>query len=186
MRMRKRTKIVCIHEGEANSTDRIFANAFIRALKGGSGWLRDLRFCAYGGKTNLLDKFSVELKACGKQGANTTLVVLADVDDDCENPDALKHKYHVKAQENGISDDLFNRAIFIFPKDRIENWIEFFETGKIDENEEGPRVDTCVAKRSGRKLAELCKKGPCDAKHQIPPSLLWSCNNWRVLVERMK
>jgi len=35
---------------------------------------------------------------------------------------------------------MFDKAVFIFPKDRIENWIQYLSTGVTDENTEGPRV----------------------------------------------
>jgi hypothetical protein len=75
--------------------------------------------------------------------------------------------------------------VFIFAKDRLENWIEFLRTGNTDESHEGPRVRyNRIVADAAKKLAELCKEGrPID---NMPPSLQWSCRNWRELVQRMR
>jgi hypothetical protein len=90
-----------------------------------------------------------------------------------------------EAHRNEISKNDFERVVFIFAKDRLENWIEFLETGKTDESQEGPRVKhNRTAADAAKKLAEYCKTGkPVD---QMLPSLQWSCKNWRALAERMK
>ena len=70
-------------------------------------------------------------------------------------------------------------------KDRLENWIEYLQTGSTDEFQEGPRVkhNRTVAD-AAKKLANLCKAGkPLDG---LPPSLQWSCKNWTALVKRMR
>ena len=81
--MPKRTQIVCLHEGERNkkgrlfSIDPIFANAFFKAYK--PNWVRGgLRSVQCGGKTQLLERFPIELKLCGLQGGDTTMIVMAD------------------------------------------------------------------------------------------------------------
>ena len=188
--MPKRTQVICLHEGERNkagklfSIDPIFASAFIRAYK--PTWLRGaFTPVACGGKTRLLEKFPIELTLCGKSGGDTTLVVLADVDDDHEDCDSLKAKYHAKAKKAKISDELFEKVVFIFPKDRIENWVEFLTTKHTNENIEGPRVEPSVAASAARELARLCKH-PHEIVEPFPPSLEWSCKNWNALIERMR
>jgi hypothetical protein len=139
---------------------------------------------ACGGKTALLARFPYELSACKARGGDATLIILADVDDDCIDCEELKCKYHEKAKESGITEEEFEKIVFIFPKDRIENWIEFLNTGSTDENREGPRVSLDEAKIAAKKLAEACKLSS-KIDQTFPPSLLWSCRNWRVLAKRM-
>lgn len=183
--MAERTELVCIHEGRAgHSIDPIFARAFIKARN--PSWVRSSRFKDCGGKLALLERFPAELRACDMQGGNTTLIVLADVDDDCTDCEALKKKYYEKAKESGISDELFEKVIFIFPKDRIENWIEFLNTGKTDESKEGPRVKNfALAVTAAKELAKRCSQSK-QPDNSLPPSLQWSCRNWNALVERMR
>ena len=185
--MRKRTQIICLHEGVYNSVDSLFARAFIKRYS--PSWLRPFhnnscRLVPLTDKTTLRKKFPAELKACLAMGGDTTLVVLADVDDDCENPEALKEKYWNQAKNEGISKENFEKVVFIFPKDRIENWIEFLNTGTTDEMQEGPRVGDDEAREAGQKLASICSSGQ-DIPN-IPPSLEWSCQNWKRLVNRMQ
>jgi hypothetical protein len=188
--MAKRTQIICIHEGKRGaSIDPIFANAFLKSYD--PEWIRPWKtgtvyFVACGGKSKLLDAFPQELQKCEDAGADTTLIVLADVDDNLENGDQLKEKYWEKAQEAGISREIFDKAVFIFPKDRIENWIEFLSTGTTDENKEGPRVKSnVIVTNSAKLLAKKCRSSG-QLNDTFPPSLKWSCHNWRSLVERMK
>jgi len=77
------------------------------------------------------------------------------------------------------------RAAFVFKRTYLENWIQFLNTGQTNEAEEGPRLkhDKEVAD-AAKKLAEFCKAG--RTMGNMPPSLQWSCKNWRTLVERMK
>jgi hypothetical protein len=185
--MSKRTQIICIHEGKkGQSIDPVFANAFLKAYK--PEWIRPwkttaVRFIGYGDKTSLRKAFPKELQSCGTAGGDTTLVVLADVDD-LENGDKLKSKYWEEAKTAGLSREIFERAVFIFPKDRIENWVEFLNTGRTDEDQEGPRVkELSTARDAARKLAGFCRSG--SAAGPFPPSLDWSCRNWRALVERL-
>jgi hypothetical protein len=188
--MTKRTQIVCIHEGKKGaSIDPVFANAFLKSYN--PEWIRPWRtgavhFVACGGKSELLDAFPRELQKCEAAGGDTTLIVLADIDDKLENGDQMKGKYWETAQKAGISKDIFDRAIFIFPKDRIENWIEFLSTGTTDEHREGPRVKSnVIAAKSAKLLARKCRS-PGQSNEMFPPSLKWSCHNWQSLVERMK
>ncbi|MDR2394454.1 MAG: hypothetical protein LBD93_09930 [Treponema sp.] len=186
--MSKRIQIVCIHEGKKGvSIDPVFANSFLKAYV--PEWIRPwttgvVRFVSYGGKSELRDAFPHELKHCVTSGGNTTLIVLADIDD-LENGDQLKQKYWETAQTAGISKETFDKVVFIFSKDRIENWIEFLTTGATDENKEGLRVrDNAIVRDAARTLAKKCRSG--QTSEPFPPSLEWSCRNWRTLVKRIQ
>jgi hypothetical protein len=123
-----------------------------------------------------------ELRTCIEMGADTTLMVWADLDDDMDDGDHLRQKFQEKAGQNGIADADFDRVV---AKDRLENWIEFLLTGSTDEAQEGPRVkDGKRVATAAKKLAQKCK-GQLQGD-QIPPSLYWSCQNWRRLVARMR
>ncbi len=112
-------------------------------------------------------------------------MVLADCDDDCADGDSLREHFWREAQREQITREQFDRVVFIFAKDRLENWIEFLHTGKTDESKEGPRVNhNSVVAKAARKLADLCKSG--RPVGDMPPSLVWSCNNWRALANRLK
>ena len=186
--MAKRTQIVCMHEGRKGpSIDPVFANEFLKAYD--PEWLRPgetgkARFVACGGKSELLKAFPNELSWCDSRGGDTTLIVFADVDDVLGNGDQLKQKYWDAARTAGIAREIFDQVVFIFPKDRIENWIEFLLTGNTNENREGPRVFPAKAKEAAKLLAKKCRSraGPQEA---FPPSLEWSCRNWRALIERI-
>jgi hypothetical protein len=188
--MAKRTQIVCMHEGKRGaSIDPVFANAFLKAYD--PEWVRPWKtgavyFVPCGGKSELLDSFPQELQKCEAAGGNTTLIVLADVDDKLENSSQLKEKYWERAQKAGISKDIFDKAVFIFPKDRIENWIEFLSKGSTDENQEGPRVKSNVMVTNSAKLLAAKCRSSSQLDEMFPPSLKWSCHNWRSLAERMK
>jgi len=189
-----KTKIVCLCEGKkGGSIDEIFINRLMKALKpawirkddskqGGSNFAR-IESC--GGRNALLKKMPLELQHCLKQGGHTTLMVWADCDHDCTNGEALRITFWKEAELQGITKEQFDRVVFIFAKDRLENWIEFLKTGKTDETQEGPRVKYGrEVADAARKLADSCIAGKPVA--DMPPSLQWSCKNWRVLVERMK
>ena len=187
--MSKRTQIVCIHEGrKGSSIDPVFVNSFLKTYN--PEWLRPwgtskVRLVPYGGKSELRNGFASELKNVLSAGADTTLIVFADIDDDLENGDKLKNLYWETAQADNIDKDDFEKAIFIFSKDRIENWIQFLQTGKTNEGEEGPRVkDNAVVRDAARKLAAMCRSG--ESGDNFPQSLKWSCKNWHSLVEKMK
>lgn len=112
-------------------------------------------------------------------------MVWADCDHDCADGEALKARFWKEAAREEITKEQFERVVFVFAKDRLENWIEFLNTGTRDEAKEGPRVkhDRDVAD-AAKRLADLCRAGkPVD---DMPPSLQWSCKNWRTLVNRMK
>lgn len=118
-------------------------------------------------------------------GGNTTLMVWADLDDDMATGEQLKERFWSAAQQAGIQRQDFDRVVFVFAKDRLENWIEFLLTGATDESRESPRQkhDRSVAE-AARSLAKGCASGAAEPK--LPPSLSWSCQNWRKLVERMR
>jgi hypothetical protein len=127
----------------------------------------------------------VELQHCLDAGGNTTLMVWADCDDNCNDGDALKAYFWQEAKQKGITQEQFERVVFIFAKDRIENWIEFLLTGNTDETREGPRLKhNREAADAAKKLADLCKSG--KPVNNMPPSLQWSCKNWRTLTDRMR
>ncbi|OQW97585.1 MAG: hypothetical protein BWK77_01430 [Verrucomicrobia bacterium A1] len=126
-----------------------------------------------------------ELKICLAAGGTTTLMVWADLDHDMHNGEQLRDEFWTKAQAAGITSEQFDGVVFAFAKDRLENWIQFLATGATDESQEGPRIrhnrhaaDAAVA------LATRCQG---QAKNPpLPPSLAWSCGNWRKLVKRMQ
>jgi hypothetical protein len=186
--MAKRTQIVAIHEGsEGHSIDPLFINHFLKKID--PQWIRPwkngvVRLVPCYGKSELLAKFPGELKLVESRGGDTTLIVFADVDEKLKNGAQLKELYWERARQEGISREVFEKVVFITPKDRIENWIEFLLSGSTDENLEGPRVDDSKAIQAARLLAEKCASGV--GIPDIPPSLTWSCNNWRMLVERMR
>ena len=126
-----------------------------------------------------------ELQGCLNAGADTTLMVWADCDNDCNDSEALKSHFWNEAQRQSITKEQFERVVFVFAKDRIENWIEFLKTGKTDESIEGPRVrHNREAADAAKKLASMCKEN--KPVNNMPPSLLWSCRNWQALKQRMK
>lgn len=194
--MANKTEIVCLCEGKHGSGDRgdqtsvdsVFINCLIRSLK--PSWIKKqgsnfLRILPKGGRKNLIASVPDELRACLSRGGKTTLMVWADIDDDKKDGDELKDAFWQYAQSDGITRDQFDQIVFIFAKDRIENWIEFLLTGGTDESKEGPRV------KHGRKAADAAKNlakrcGSQDAEPPLPASLAWSCKNWHALAKRMK
>jgi hypothetical protein len=126
-----------------------------------------------------------ELQTCIRMGADTTLMVWADLDDDMDDGNQLRQKFKEKARQDGIADNDFDRVVFVFAKDRLENWIEFLLTGSTDEAQEGPRVKNGkTVATAAKKLVQICRGQPQGV--QLPPSLNWSCQNWHRLVARMK
>jgi len=126
-----------------------------------------------------------ELRSCLDAGGQTTLMVWADCDDNCPDGDTLRSDFWLEAERQGIAREQFDRVVFIFAKDRLENWIEFLLTGNTDESKEGPRVkhNRTVAEAAS-KLASFCKAGKQVVG--IPPSLQWSCKNWHSLADAFK
>ena len=186
--MSKRTRIVCIHEGKKGaSIDPVFANAFIKAYS--PEWLRPwetskVRLVPYGGKTELRNNFVKELRGVITAGGDTTLIVFADIDDELQNGEELKEEYWKTAQRQNIKIEDFNKVVFIFAKDRIENWIEFLLNGSTDESKEGQRIkDNSMVRQAARRLANMCLS---NSSEKLPPSLEWSCKNWHLFVKRMK
>ncbi|MFN0019642.1 MAG: hypothetical protein ACKVP0_15390 [Pirellulaceae bacterium] len=188
--MASRTQIVCLHEGErGRSIDPVFINSLLKALK--LPWVRPwkgsnvIRSVNGKGRKNLIEQMPKELKACLQAGGDTTLIVWADLDDDMANGDELVEAFRKVARSNGVTDEEFKQVVFIFAKDRLENWIEYLMTGKTDETVEGPRLKhNREAVDAAKTLAERCKKQGVEPP--LPPSLEWSCKNWRSLVKRMR
>jgi len=182
-----RTEIVCLCEGaEGSSIDTVFINTLMNALK--PAWIRPVnkrpaRPVACGNRSAVIKRTPDELKACLQRGSHTTLMVWADCDHDCADGDALKKEFWNEAERAGIAKNDFEQIVFVFAKDRLENWIEFLNTGKTDETQEGPRVrDNRTVANAATKLADMCHR---QTDEDMPPSLQWSCNNWRSLVRRM-
>ncbi len=138
-----------------------------------------------GGRTELIARMPTELRGCLAKGGNTTLMVWADLDHDMLTGEQLKERFWSAAQQAGIQREQFDQVVFVFAKDRLENWVEFLLTGATDESREGPRQrhDKPVAE-AARSLARRCVSGV--AEPELPSSLSWSCQNWRKLVERMR
>lgn len=186
--MANRTQIVCLHEGKAGrSVDPVFINRLMRSLK--PAWIRPwgnnaVRLEPCGGRKDLIEVFPKKLGQVLVAGGNTTLMVWADLDHDMPNGETLKNEFWKQAQHQGVTRAQFDQVVFVFPKDRIENWVEFLMTGSTDESQEGPRLrNDRQAADSARRLAELCKRGAPIPN--LPPSLDWSCRNWRALAARI-
>ncbi|MCI0536157.1 MAG: hypothetical protein L0Z50_13105 [Verrucomicrobiales bacterium] len=186
--MANRTQIVCLHEGrKGRSIDPLFIRALIKKLD--PAWIRPwpgnnvIRTVDCGGRTTLIADTPKELKAADEAGGNTTLMVWADLDDDMESPEKLKDEFWAVAKAAGITAEEFGRVVFAFAKDRLENWVEYLNSGVTDESTEGPRVKDAEAVKAARKLAEMCLQGAPIPN--IPASLEWSCQNWRALKARM-
>jgi hypothetical protein len=187
--MASRTKLVCMCEGKAGaSIDSVFINRLIRSLK--PTWIRKhgsnfVVIRPQGGRKSLIAAVPDELRRCVNQGASTTLMVWADLDDDMDNGDQLVEEFKKAAIAKGISEDEFQNVVFIFAKDRLENWLEFLETGSTDESVEGPRIKQGRRVRDAAKLlADRCRKEQADLA--FPRSLVWSCKNWHRLVKGMQ
>jgi hypothetical protein len=131
----------------------------------------------------LIATVPAELKAARQAGGETTLIVWADIDHDMRGPNELKNEFWKAAEAEGISADQFSRVVFAFAKDRLENWVEFLNSGQTDESKEGPRVKDHEAVAAAKRLADLCLKG--TSIPNIPDSMDWSCKNWRGLKDRM-
>jgi len=111
-------------------------------------------------------------------------MIWADMDDDREDGDALKRDFWEECERWGIDRDEFDQLVFAFAKDRLENWIEFLQTGSTEEGREAPRIhDNTQVRQAARTLANRCLRN--DSDPPLPPSLEWSCQNWRKLTRRM-
>lgn len=188
--MASRTQVVCLHEGEkGRSIDPVFIGALLKALD--PAWVRPwqgnniIRLIDCGGRKDVIARMSQELKVCRQAGGHTTLMVWADLDHDMETGDQLRARFWEEAQTAGTSREQFDEVVFVFAKDRLENWIQFLLTGSTDELREGPRQKHgAVVADAARRLARRCQGG--EAGPPNPPSLEWSCGNWRALVRRMR
>jgi len=181
---------VCLHEGKkGRSIDPIFIRGLVKALN--PPWIRPwpgnnvIRPVDCGGRSDLIAKMPSELQSCLQMGGDTTLMVWADLDHDMADGAALRQQFWTTAQQAGITQDEFAQVVFVFAKDRLENWVEFLLTGATDESSEGARQkhDKPVAE-AAKELARRCR-GQAAAPPN-PPSLDWSCQNWHRLVERMR
>lgn len=180
---------MCLCEGaQGASIDPVFIHTLMRTLK--PAWVRSqgsnvVRLQPCGSRSEVIKRAPDELNKCLNAGGYTTLMVWADCDHDCADGDALKRAFWHEAKRSGITQEHFDRIVFVFAKDRLENWIQFLNAGQTNEAEEGPRVRYGKeAADAAKKLADLCKAGkPVEG---MPSSLQWSCKNWRALVERMK
>jgi hypothetical protein len=160
-----RTQIVCLCEGsKGESIDEVFINRLVKSLQ--PEWLRPwpgnnvIRLVPCGGRKKVIETLPIELEHCIAAGGHTTLMVWADCDDDCADPEALKVHFWNEARRNAITKDQFERVVFIFAKNRIENWIEFLAMGNTDESKEGPRVrHNREAAEAAKKLATMCRDG---------------------------
>lgn len=188
--MASKTQIVCMHEGtRGGSIDPVFINALLKKLK--PSWVRQAegsniaRLKPFRGRAELIEEMPKQLKACLTMGGHTTLMVWADCDHDHTNGNDLKATFWQKAEEAGISSAEFEKVVFVFAKDRLENWVEFLAAGNTNESQEGPRVQSGrAAADAARKLADHCLSGAPIPN--IPPSLEWSCKNWRALTASMR
>jgi hypothetical protein len=181
-----RTQIVCLCEGrKGESVDEVFINALLKSLA--PKWVRRqgsniVRIVPCGGRNEVVEKTPDELQNCIRAGADTTLMVWADCDD-CADGDALKAEFWRAASRRGVGEHDFDRIVFA--RRRLENWIEFLRTGSTDESKEGPRVKhNREAADAARELARLCRGD--KSLGDLPPSLEWSCRNWRALAGRKK
>lgn len=185
--MVSRTQIVCLCEGKkGQSIDAVFINRLMKSLQ--PDWLRPwpgsnmIRLVPCGGRKELVERMPKELKDCLAAGGHTTLMVWADCDDD--DLEALNTQFRNEAKRQSIADEQFERVVFIFAKDRLENWIEFLKTGKTDESKEGPRVKHPLeASDAAKALAKMCRRN--ESVSNMPPSLRWSCKNWQDLKQRI-
>jgi hypothetical protein len=180
---------VCLHEGQqGHSIDPIFINRLIRTLK--PAWIRphpgnnQVRLIGCGNRTGVMTALPRELKHCIQAGGTATLMVWADMDDDTADGEELKNQFWTEAQNAGIARSEFEQVVFVFAKDRLENWVSFLLKNETNEAVEGPRVTDKEASEAAKRLAKRCQQN--IATPPLPPSLEWSCHNWRKLVERMK
>ena len=109
-----------------------------------------------------------ELRTCLEMGADTTLMVWADLDDDMADGDQLRQAFWTSAEKNGITKEQFDTVVFVFAKDRLENWIEFLLTGSTDESREGVfgkrmagawlRLQISLPRDAGDRFTVLCSR----------------------------
>lgn len=84
--MASRTQIVCLCEGrKGGSVDGVFIHALMNSLY--PKWLRNtgsnvIRLVPCGNRKGVVEALPKELKACLAAGADTTLMVWADCDDE--------------------------------------------------------------------------------------------------------
>lgn len=188
--MASRTQLVCLCEGaKGRSIDPVFINTLLRKLQ--PSWIRPwkgsnlVRIIPCAGWAELIQRTPSELRACLAKGGDTTLMVWADLDHDHEHGDSLKAEFWKAADAQGLTKEEFEKPVFVFAKDRLENWIEYLLHGSTDEAVEGPRIKhNREAADAAKLLAERCLQQVTTPP--MPPSLAWSCKNWSDLKQRMK
>lgn len=181
--MASRTRLLCLHEGEnGRSIDPIFIREVIKEL--GPKWVRPwdgnniIRTVDKGGRTELIGALPQEIRTAREVGSSLTIMVWADLDHDMADGEALKDRFWKTCQEGGVRRSEFDQVVFVFAKDRLENWIQYLNLGTTDESLEGPRVKyPKEAATAARTLARICKEN--RATSDLPKSLVWSCGNWR-------
>jgi len=95
--MASRTQIVCLCEGlKGQSIDEVFINKLMKCLN--PNWLRrsgsnTIRLMPCGNRDDVVERMPAELRNCLAAGAETTLMVWADLDDDHETGDTLKAEF---------------------------------------------------------------------------------------------
>ena len=165
--MASRTQIVCLCEGtKGASIDEVFINRLMKVpgpglaatLAGGSNMVR---LVPCGGRATVMAKMPAELRNCLDAGGDTTLMVWADCDDDCDDGDALKAHFWKEAERKGITQEQISTAsCSSSPRTGLENWIEFLRRGTTDESNEGPRVKhNREVADAAKKLADFCRAG---------------------------
>lgn len=189
-----RTRVLCLHEGESGrSVDPVFIRNTLEDLV--SSWARPwngqntLRTQAKGSRSSLIAELPKEIKSLRGLGSSLTILVWADVDDKMPDCDTLKRQFESRCKADGVTKEEFDAVIFVFAKDRLENWIEYLIEGKTDESIEGLKVgkyskDTQRAKEAAQKLAKACKFN--EPLVNCPPSLEWSCRNWHALTDEWR
>lgn len=83
-----------------------------------------------------------ELRSCLSMGGDTTLMVWADLDHDMETGEDLREQFWAAAEAAGIQREEFEQVVFVFAKDRLENWIEFLLKGNDRRIEGRPTAET--------------------------------------------
>jgi hypothetical protein len=131
-----RTQIVCLHEGEkGRSIDPVFICALLKALD--PAWIRPwkgsnkFRPIDCGARSSLIARMPRELRTCLEMGADTTLMVWADLDDDMDDGEQLRREFQKNATQNGLTEEDFDRVVFIFAKTGSKTGSSFYSLGQL-------------------------------------------------------
>src|SRR5712671_2278504 len=102
-----RTQIVCLHEGKkGRSIDPVFIRTLLKALA--PAWIRPwhgnniVRTVDGGGRSDLIKQMPTELRACLAMGADTTLMVWADINHDLADGEQLRAEFWKFASQTGV------------------------------------------------------------------------------------